>query len=62
MAARAMRNETRYEKLSTLQNAAARNDYTQTVGTVYDRDKRGAEQPTASTLRKEHQEVAISLA
>jgi hypothetical protein len=58
-AARAMRNETRYEKLSTLQNAAARNDYTQTV---YDRDKRGAEQPTASTLRKEHQEVAISLA
>jgi hypothetical protein len=54
-----MRNETRYEKLSTLQNAAARNDYTQTV---YDRDKRGAEQPTASTLRKEHQEVAISLA
>lgn len=33
MAARAMRNETRYEKLSTLQDAAARNDYTQTVET-----------------------------
>lgn len=33
MAARAMRNETRYEKLSTLQDAAAKNDYTQTVGT-----------------------------
>ena len=33
MAARAMRNETRYEKLSRLQNAAAKNDYTQTVET-----------------------------
>ena len=52
-----MHNETRYENLSTLQVVATKERLH-----ADSRDRRGAERPTASTLRKEHQEVAISLA